>query len=56
VYWNAGVPAAIDLHVGNSSIGERDCNNIMYNCIGYYTSNGPATSLGASTNDGAIYT
>ena len=31
-----------------------DANNVTYNAHTYYTSNGPATSLGASTN-GALY-
>lgn len=38
----------------NSSSGSN-CNNVTYNLIGYYTSNGPSTSLGASTNDGSLY-
>lgn len=38
----------------NNSTGQ-DANNITYNAHTYYTSNGPATSLGASTNDGALY-
>ena len=33
----------------------RDCNNMAYSGLWYYTSNGPATSLGASTTDGALY-
>ena len=39
----------------NNSNGQ-DANNVTYNAHTYYTSNGPATSLGASTNDGALYT
>ena len=38
----------------NSSQGSN-CNDVTYNLIGYYTSNGPSTSLGASTNDGTLY-
>lgn len=40
---------------GNSSTGEHNANNIIYNSHTYYTSNGPSTNLGASTNDGSIY-
>lgn len=40
---------------GNSSNGEHDCNNIASNGLWYYNNNGPATSLGASTTDGALY-
>lgn len=40
---------------GNQSNGEHDANNVTCNAIGYYTSNGPATSIGASTADGALY-
>lgn len=39
----------------NNSNGQ-DANNVTYNAHTYYTSNGPATSLGATTNDGALYT
>lgn len=31
------------------------CDNATYNLIGYYTSGGPSTSLGATTNDGTLY-
>lgn len=40
---------------GNGSTGEHNANNITYNSHTYYTSNGPSTNLGASTNDGSIY-
>ena len=40
---------------GWSNSGEHNANNMASNGIWYYTSNGPATSLGASTNDGALY-
>ena len=40
---------------GNNSNGEHNANNITYNSHTYYTSNGPSTNLGASTNDGSIY-
>lgn len=61
IYWNNGVPTAIDWHIGNSSTGESDCNNITYNMCGYYNANGPTTAnslnngLGAVSTDGAIY-
>lgn len=55
VYFASGKPVAIDWHIGNSGVGEHNANNVTYNFCGYYTSNGPATSLGASTNDGALY-
>ena len=41
---------------GNSSNGSHDCNAITYNSHDYYYDNGPSTSIGASTNDGALYT
>lgn len=40
---------------GNSNNGEHNANNITSNGHWYYSSNGPATSLGASTADGALY-
>jgi hypothetical protein len=40
---------------GDASNGEHDANNIASNGLWYYTSNGPTTTLGASTNDGALY-
>ena len=39
---------------GNSSTAEHDANNAIKNGNYYYTTNGPATSLGASS-DGALY-
>ena len=54
VFWNTGVPQAIDWHIGNSGVGEHNANNITYNMIGYYTSNGPL-NLGELSTDGAIY-
>ena len=41
---------------GNGSNAEHNANNAIKNGNYYYTSNGPATSLGASTSDGALYT
>lgn len=54
VYFTGGKPVAIDFHIGNSSVGERNCNNITYNTVGYYQSNGPS-GLGESATDGSIY-
>ena len=47
--------AGVSFTSGQSSTGEHNANNITSNGVWYYTSNGPATSLGASTNDGALY-
>lgn len=40
---------------GNSNNGEHNANNITYNSHTYYTSNGPSKALGASTDNGSIY-
>ena len=40
---------------GSNSAGPKDCNSSLTNGIYYYNSNGPATSIGASTNDGALF-
>lgn len=40
---------------GNSGNAGHDCNAITDNGHYYYSSNGPATSIGASTADGALY-
>lgn len=40
---------------GASGTAEHNSNNAVKNGHYYYTSNGPATSLGASTNDGGLY-
>lgn len=40
---------------GNSGNGEHNANNAIANGHYYYSSNGPATSLGASYTDGALY-
>ena len=40
--------------ISNNSTGVN-ANNVAYNAHTYYTTNGPATSIGASTNDGALY-
>lgn len=41
---------------GQNDTGEHNCNNIKTNGHWYYTSNGPTQALGATTNDGALYT
>ncbi len=55
VYFTGGKPAATIWTVGNQSYGEHNCNNVTYNFSGYYTSNGPAQSLGATTDDGSLW-
>jgi hypothetical protein len=40
------------LYVSNTN--GVDCNAMTYNCIGYYTSNGP-TGLGEQSTDGILY-
>lgn len=40
---------------GYKDSGEHNANNAIQNGVYYYTSNGPATTLGASTNDGALF-
>ena len=40
---------------GSNSTGPKDCNSSLTNGIYYYNSNGPATSIGASTKDGALF-
>lgn len=40
---------------GNQNTAEHDANKITSNGVWYYNANGPATSLGASTTDGALY-
>ena len=47
--------SGISFTSGNSDNGEHNANNITSNGHWYYSSNGPATSLGASTADGALY-
>ena len=41
---------------GNSGQGAHDCNTITSNGHWYYGANGPSTSIGATTADGALYT
>ena len=45
----------IAFYSGNSGNAEHDCNNAVKNGHYYYSSNGPSTSIGATTNDGALY-
>ena len=40
---------------GSNSAGPKDCNSSLTNGIYYYTQNGPTTSIGASTSDGALF-
>ena len=55
VYFSNGVPVASMWYVGDSGHGTHDCNAATYDFCGYYTSNGPTTTLGATTNDGALW-
>lgn len=54
VYFTGGKPAAIDWHVGNSGLGEHNCNNVTYNFSGYYNASGPS-GLGEKSTDGALW-
>ena len=40
---------------GDKDTASHDANTAIANGVYYYTSNGPDTSLGASTNDGALF-
>ena len=55
IYWTGSAFATCIVSFGNSSYGEHNANNINDNGIKYYNSNGPSTSLGATTSDGALY-
>ena len=55
IYFANGVPVALDWRMGNKDVGEHNCDNVTYNFSGYYTSNGPTTTLGASTTDGSLW-
>lgn len=55
VYFSGGVPAVVDWRAGSQNYGEHNCNNVKYNFTGYYTSNGPAKGLGATTDDGSLW-
>ena len=52
---NAGTASNLANFENNNSTG-KNANDVTYNAHTYYTSNGPSTSIGASTNDGALYT
>ena len=52
---SAGGPANSLVNFTVNKNSGQDANNVLYAAHTYYTSNGPATSLGASTNDGALY-
>lgn len=41
---------------GDENTAEHDANNCLNNGHYYYSSNGPSTSIGASTPDGGLYT
>ena len=40
---------------GSDHTSPKDCNNSLTNGIYYYDRNGPTTSIGASTKDGALF-
>lgn len=42
-------------YFGNQAHETHDCNVMTYNGLVYYNANGPSTSIGATTNDGALY-
>ena len=46
--------SGVEFVSGNSSTGTHDANAMTSNGHYYYTSNGPSTSIGASTDDGSI--
>lgn len=50
-----GAATSLSGFENNNNTG-KNANDVTYNAHTYYTTNGPATSLGASTNDGALYT
>ena len=52
---SAGTASTLTNFENNNSTG-KNANDVTYNAHTYYTSNGPSTTLGASTNDGALYT
>ena len=55
VYFSGGKPYASIWYAGNQTVGEHNANNVTYNFTGYYTSNGPAKTLGATTDDGSLW-
>lgn len=44
----------VNFHSGNGSSQEHDCNNMTENGVYYYTTNGPALTLGTQSTDGAV--
>jgi hypothetical protein len=55
VYLNGTANSVARASFGNKDYCSHDCNAITSNGMWYYNSNGPATSIGASTTDGALY-
>lgn len=47
--------SGVQFNSGDANYCEHNCNNATENGHYYYTSNGPSTSIGASTGDGALY-
>ena len=54
IYGNLHNFSGTAFYSGNQNTAEHDANNIQANGVYYYSSNGPATSLGA-VSDGALY-
>ena len=52
---SAGGAATSLANFENNKNSGKDANTVQTNAHTYYTSNGPDTSLGASTKDGALY-
>lgn len=52
---NGGTASSLSKFFTSDSAAPKNCNDMASNSVCYYTSGGPATSLGASTNDGALY-
>lgn len=52
--WNY-IKGKMRLLSGDKDNETHDCNSALTNGFYYYTSNGPATSIGASTTDGSLY-
>ena len=56
--WNSNAVSASSVSratFGDKDNGSHDANAIKSNGLWYYTSNGPTTTLGATTSDGALY-
>ena len=52
----SSMAGAVDrAYFGNQAHETHDCNDMTYNGLFYYNTNGPATTLGATTADGAVY-